>query len=117
MDTRARLALEDVVRRTVAGDLDAMAGELQLMRRRLDALEHLSGLPAEPRGQGERRARVLELRETGLSTRTIAAVVGCDRGTVLKDLRALQAPALELIRGMDGRFTRPPQRDRPQPSA
>lgn len=108
MDGRARLALEDVVRRTVAADLDELATEVANLRREVLTLERLCGLPGTPLPRRERRLRVAEMRANGFSVRSIATELHCDRNTVVGDLKALGvAPPAGQVVGLDGRTTRP----------
>jgi len=112
MDMRARLALEDLARRAVAADLDQVVAEVDRLRRELTALRHAAGLPAgRELDRLDRRARAIELRAEGHSTRSIAAALGADRNTVSRDLAGVPRPP--AIRGLDGRVTAGP----PPPAA
>jgi DNA-binding CsgD family transcriptional regulator len=107
VDPRAHDALRNLVRSTIASDLDELAAELTRVRRELRTIERLVGLPSEPAGVSERRARVLALAEAGHSGRAIAHVLGIGRATVSTDLRALGAPPPPAVLGRDGRVTHP----------
>lgn len=102
MDTRAQHALEDLARRAVSHDLDALAVELQELRQTVALLERQAGLSPDRLPPDERREQVAELRAQGLSTRTIAAVTGCHRTTVLADVRRLGLPTPPRTLGADG---------------
>jgi len=63
----------------------------------------------------ERQEVVASLRESGLSTRAIAAATGINRETVMKDLQVVgnQPPAEPLVIGVDGKSY---AASRPQPA-
>jgi hypothetical protein len=61
-------------------------------------LRALNGLPAAPLDARERRVHVLELRQRGLSARSIAQMMSVDGSTVLKDLRHLGSPPIAVRR-------------------
>lgn len=79
------------------------AGELGADRIRLD--------------RDQRREIVASLRSEHLSTRAIAAVVGADHSTVVRDLDATgaDAPVAETVMSIDGR-ERPAARPAPRPA-
>ena len=104
----ARQALEQLARRAVASDLDALQVELAAVRRELMAVRAAAGVPVTPPDL-ERREHVVEMRRAGMSTRAIALAIGVHRATVTADLRAADAPRPELIAGLDGRLTRGPR--------
>jgi hypothetical protein len=106
VDARARLALEDLARRACQPDMDALAVEVDRLRREVQTLERMVGLPGQPPGRRERQARVAELRGRGYSTRAIAQLLHTDRGTVMKDIRTLGLPPAEIVVGLDGRAVR-----------
>jgi hypothetical protein len=108
----ARDVLEELVRKTMRSDLDAlirhMEEELAAVRREVVVLRRLAGLPSGPLGREERRVRAVELRSSGLSLRAIAAELGCDRSTAAADLRCAGVERPARIVGLDGRRTRGP---------
>ena len=112
MDAAQRMALDAVIRRAVARDLDQLAGELERVRREIRALRLAAGLPLDP-PEVERRERVAAMRRRGMSVRSIALAVGVHRATVTADLRTVGVPRPPQIVGLDGRTTPGP---RPSPA-
>jgi DNA-binding NarL/FixJ family response regulator len=108
VDPRAREALRDFVRTEMSRDFDSLVGEVEARRREVVQLERMVGLPGEPLPRRQRRAKVAELRSRGYSSRAIAQLLGIDRATVLKDVRALGPPASVVV-GLDGRAVKGPR--------
>jgi hypothetical protein len=110
VDGRTRDALAGFIRRTIAGDLDEFANELEQLRKELHAVRLAAKLPVDPRGHVARRDMVVRLREQGMSERGIAKALGIRRGVVTHDLRVTGVPRPTSIVGLDGRSTRGPAR-------
>ena len=106
------MAIDAIIRRAVASDLDSLMLEIDGLRKELMAVREAAGVPIEP-PQVERRERVAAMRRSGMSTRAIALAIGVNRATVAADLRVAGVPAPQPILGLDGRLTRGP---RPSPA-
>lgn len=106
MDSAARAALARLVRceaRTeLAPEFDLLAERVRDLQRQLDALAGRTGGPVRPHARDQEIAR---LHGLGFSTRLIADAVGVHRATVTTVVRRLPQPP--LVRGRDGRATRP----------
>jgi DNA-binding NarL/FixJ family response regulator len=102
VDTRERLAVQELARQAVVADLDHLAAEVAALSRTVSRLERSCGLATSRLPPDDRREQVTELRERGLSTRTIAALVGTHRTTVQADVRQLGLPAPATTLGADG---------------
>lgn len=108
MDGDAREALRSFIRAEVGQDLDVLAGELTRVRHELAAVRTAVGLPTDPLDLRQRREATARLRREGRSVRSIAALLGVNRGTVLRDLRELKVrPPGGQVVGLDGRTTQP----------
>ena len=109
MTDAQRRALAGFVREALAQDLDDLRGELARMRKEIQTLERLVGLPGEPLAVRERRRRVVELRAAGYSQRAISAALHVSRDVITKDLRTMEAPVPDVVVGLDGRAVRGPR--------
>ena len=99
------MVLDDAIRGAVGRDLDALAVELDSLRRQVSALRAAARLA--PADREVRQARAVQLRQEGLSTRAIAMALNVHRATVTRDVAGVPAP--ELVFGLDGRRTRGPR--------
>jgi DNA invertase Pin-like site-specific DNA recombinase len=110
VDERARNVLRALARQAVRDDLDALRRELDGVRREVQALRVAAGLERPTRD--ERQQLVRRLREQGLSARTIAAIAGAHRMTVMADFRELGLPRPPVVLGSDGVTRRAPRATR-----
>jgi hypothetical protein len=101
--------LEDLARRAVSRDLDAIAREVEWVRREVAVLRLASGLPSGPLGRAERRAQALEMRSAGYSVRAISRALRVRRETIAQDFRELGVPPAPIVTGLDGRQVRGPR--------